>query len=465
MIDLAIVNGVIISSTDSGDASHLPRMTVLVHNGKIEGLLQPHAPFDAAQVLEIDGMFVMPGVIDIHFHSKGDAFENRGNFLSETKAAAAGGITTVFEMPISKPATSTLEVWERRREVAEREAYVNVALYAAPGHCDADEIKAMAEAGAIGFKLLLTKSPPGREAEFLGVTASNLAEVVQALELIRETGRRCVFHAEDQPLLDLYTARSLMSQNPDYKRHRLSRPSIVESTAVAALVAVARALNTPIHIAHVSSHAAIEWIRAGRELGAPVSSETCPHYLFFTDDVLEEIGAYGRINPPMRGKEDQEALWQALKTGVIDVVATDHAPFTVDEKEEGHGRILNAPPGHPGVEAMVSMIMTAALESRITLSQVVELLSTRPAQLFDLFPRKGSLQPGADADITIYDPRTKHQIDRRTWRSRAAGSNYLYHGVSTSGRVYATLVSGKVVYQDGEIVGQPGDGRIVRPGT
>ena len=465
MIDLAIVNGTILSSKDPEDTLHLPSATVLVHNGKIEGLLQPHASFEAVEVLDADGMLVMPGVIDIHFHSKGDAFKNQGNFRSETKAAAAGGITTVFEMPISKPATSTLEVWQRRREVAERDAYVNVALYAAPGHCDAGEIKAMAEAGAIGFKLLLTKSPPGREDEFFGVTASNLAEVVQALELIRETGRRCVFHAEDQSLIDLYTARTLKSDDPDFRRHRLSRPSIVESTAVASLVAVARALDAPIHIAHVSSRAAIEWIRTGRDLGAPVSSETCPHYLFFTDDVLEEIGHYGRINPPMRGKEDQEALWEALNSGVIDVVATDHAPFTVEEKEVGRGRILNAPPGHPGVEAMVSMIMTAALNSRITLTRAVELLSTRPAQLFDLYPRKGSLQPGADADITIYDPRSRRQIDRRTWWSRAAGSNYLYDGVTTHGSVYATLVGGKVVYEEGEIVGQPGDGGLVRPGT
>lgn len=463
MIDLAIVNGAILSSTNSRDTSPPPQMTVLVQDGKIEALLQPNAPFEARQVIDAKEMFVMPGVIDIHFHSKGDAFENTGNFLSETKAAAAGGITTVFEMPISKPATSTLEVWQSRKEVAEREAHVNVALYAAPGHRDPDQIRAMTEAGAIGFKLLLTRSPAGREEEFDGVTASNLAEVVQALELIGETGRRCVFHAEDQSLIDLYTARSLAGNGPDFRRHRRSRPAIVEATAVAALVAVSRALNAPIHIAHVSSRAAIEWIRTGRELGAPVSAETCPHYLFFTDDILEEIGHYGRINPPMRGRGDQEALWEALKSGVLDVVATDHAPFTVDEKEEANGRILDAPPGHPGVEAVVSLLFSAALDSRITLSQVVEFLTTRPAQLFGLYPRKGSLLPGADADITIYDPRRPHRIDRNTWRTRAAGSNYLYDGITTKGCVYATLVNGRVAYIDGQIVGEPGDGRIVRP--
>ena len=464
MIDLAIVNGRLINPfSEDGDGPE--QATLTVHQGQIQTILEPGTPVETNQVLDAQGMLVLPGAIDIHFHCRAPAFPARGDFASETRAAAAGGVTTIFEMPISKPGVSTVAIWEARRKLAERDAYVNVGLYAAPGLLDAEEIKGMAAAGAIGFKFFLTRAPKGREDEFEGLVAENMAIVAEALELIRPTGLRCAFHAEDQSLIDLYLARAQNDDMPDFKRQGQSRPAVVETTAIASLIALAIELDAPIHIVHVSTKVGADLIRYARSVGAPVTAETCPQYLLFSENILEQVGPYGKINPPLRHPEDQEALWRALADGVLDVITTDHSPFTAEEKEATWGDILAAPPGHPGVEALVPFVLTEALNGRFSLSRAVELISTKPAQLFNLFPHKGIIQAGSDADLTIYDPRPEGQIDRTRWLSRAAESNRLYDGLPIRGEVYATVVGGKVVYQAGQIEGKPGDGHIVRPMT
>jgi dihydroorotase (multifunctional complex type) len=462
LIDLAIINGAIVNPFTESTPPVLPA-TVAIQAGVIQAVLGPGEKVNAAQVLDAEGMLVLPGAIDIHVHCRAPAFPARGDFASETRAAAAGGITTLFEMPISKPGVSTVAIWEARRKLVERDAYVNVALYGAPGLLSGPEIRAMAGAGAIGFKLFLTRAPEGREDEFKGLVADNMGMVAEALELIRPTGLRCAIHAEDQSLIDYYTARAIASDMPDFKRQGQSRPAVVEATAIAALVTLAHSLNTPIHIVHVSTKAGVDLIRYARVMNTPVTAETCPQYLFFTDDILEQVGPYGKINPPLRSAGDCEALWQALSDRVLDLIATDHSPFTPEEKEAAWGRILEAPPGHPGLEALVPLVLTEALKGRFSLSRAVELISTKPAQIFNLYPHKGIIQAGADADLTLYDPRPERHINRTEWLSRAAECNRLYDGLAIQGEVHATVVGGKVVYRAGHILGQPGDGKLVRP--
>lgn len=463
MIDVAIVNGSLVSPSPEGRDLRVRPATLTIHEGRIQALLDPAETVDAALMLDAEGMLVLPGAIDIHFHCRAPAFPKRGDFATETRAAAAGGVTTVFEMPISKPGVSTAQIWESRAALASRQAYVNVGLYGSPGLLQPGEIEAMAAAGAIGFKLFLTRAPEGREDEFEGLIATDMASVVEALEMVHSTGLPCVFHAEEQSLVDLYSARALRSKGPDFRRHGRSRPAVVEATAVAALIAIAQQLNTWVHIAHVSAKATVDLLRYARAVRAPVTAETCPQYLFFTEEILEKIGPYGKINPPLRSAEDRDALWAALLEGILDVIATDHSPFAPEEKEATWGQILDAPPGHPGVEGLVPLVLTEALRGRFSVERAVGFISTRPAQLFNLYPRKGSLQPGADADITIYDPRPSRQIKRAEWLSRAADCNRLYDGMTVQGEVHATLLAGKLIYREGRVLGSPGDGKIVRP--
>ena len=454
--DLAIVGGDVFGE-------HVGPATVLVGGGRILALQAPEVPVTATRVLDATGMIVMPGAIDVHFHCRDPLATHRGDFASETRAAAAGGVTTVFEMPISKPATATLERWRARAAIAATKAYVHVGLYAAPGLLDAADLRALAEAGAVGFKLFTTRAVAGREDEFEGLATQSTAHVLQALELVRDLGRPLVVHAEDQDLIDLYRERADALEGPPFRRHQASRPAVVEASAIASIAQMALATGCSVHIAHVSSAAGVEAVRQAKRSGAPLTAETCPHYLFCTDDDLERAGTFGVINPPIRFAADRDALWAALADGTIDLIATDHAPFTRAEKEAATD-FLTAPPGHPGLEALLPLLMTAAAQGRISVQDVVNLVSRRPAARFGLLPHKGLLAPGADADVTVYDPRGTRTLRRGEGESRAADCNLLYDGATVQGHVHATLVDGQVVFEDGRIVGAPGMGRIVRPG-
>lgn len=454
--ELAITGGQV-AGVHSGPA------TVLVNKGRIVAVQAAELPINSATVIDATGMLVLPGAIDIHFHCRDPSYAHRGDFATETRAAAAGGVTTIFEMPISKPSTSTLARWLERRDIAASKAYVNIGLYAAPGLLEAAEVEALAEAGAIGFKLFTTSAVPGREDEFEGLSTENNAQVFRALEAVQRTGLRCVFHAEDQSLIDEFSSRIAGSNIPVHHFPNASRPAVAEAVAVAAIVQMAIATECPVHIAHVSSAASVQVVRQAKQAGAPITAETCPHYLFSTEEDLERVGPFGFINPPLRSAADQAALWEALADGTLDVVATDHAPFTREEKEAPRSDLRETPPGHPGVETLVPLLMTAVAQGRLSLEKVVDLISVRPAQLFGLNPAKGSLAPGSDADITIYDPRQTRIIQRGEGESRAADCNLLYAGMEVNGKVHATVVNGELAYLDGQVVGRQGAGKIVSP--
>ena len=456
--DIAIVGGTVATT-------YLGPATVLVSDGRIQALVAADIPVEATHIINARGMLVIPGVIDIHFHCRDPSYTHRGDFATESRAAAAGGVTTIFEMPISKPGTATLERWEYRRDIALKKAYVNIGLYGAPGLLDESDLRAMANAGAVGFKLFTTQAVPGREDEFEGLTADSAAHALRALEIVRQTGLRCVFHAEEQSLLDLFRSRVEESKTSNYQLHNASRPPVVEATAAAMIVQLALATNCPVHIAHVTSAATLDVVRHAKRIGAPVTAETCPHYLFCTEDDLERAGPFGVINPPIRSAKDRDALWNGIADGTIDVIATDHAPFSRPEKEAATGNILASPPGHPGIESLLPLLMTAVTEKRLTLELAIKLLSVTPARLFNLYPAKGVLAPGSDADITIYDPRQQRIIRRGEGESRAADCNLLYDGMTVAGHVYATIVNGRLVYLDGNVVGAPGIGKIVHPST
>jgi dihydroorotase-like cyclic amidohydrolase len=222
-------------------------------------------------------------------------------------------------------------------------------------------------------------------------------------------------------------------------------------------------LDAAAHIAHLSSSSGVNLIRDARARGCrKLTAETCPHYLLFTNDILEKVGAFGKINPPMRELLDQQALWQGLNDGTIDVIATDHAPFTVAEKDVAMENILSAPPGHPGVEILVPFAMTQALCGKFSVPQAVDLISTRPAKLFDLYPNKGAILPGSDADLVIYDP-DGAATRREQWLTKTADSNRLYRNWPAQGHVQTTILNGKVIYRDGKYIGERGAGQLVRP--
>ena len=456
MVDTLITGGTVV--TPRGQE----RLDVALKDGRIEGLLEPDTPTGAKETIDASGKHILPGAIDIHFHVRAPAYPQRGTVASETRAAAAGGVTTLFEMPISKPCCATPEVFRQRRELFAKDAYVNFALYGAPGMLNPDYVSGMVDEGAIGFKIFMTEAPKGRDDEFIGLCLPEEGEQFEALQLVADTGLVTVVHAESSPLLKHFSAKLEQTGRNDPETHGESRPPVVEAVAIAKLLTMNEAAGAKMHIAHVSCRAAVNALRKFQPF-MDVTGETCPQYLLFTEQALSRYGSYAKINPPLRTEDDQEALWEALQDGTLISVTTDHSPFAVEEKEKAKTDIWAAPPGAPGIEELVPGMLDAAASGKVTLEQAVNLISTNGAKRFGLYPQKGAIQKGADADLVIVDLEAQTTIDKNELFTKAKLCDYLYDGMTFQGKVLTTIVGGETVYHEGEVTGQPGWGEFVRP--
>jgi dihydroorotase-like cyclic amidohydrolase len=319
----------------------------------------------------------------------------------------------------------------------------------------------MAEEGAIAFKIFTTNPVPGRQDEFEGLCVPEEWQQLRALELAKETGLVTVVHAESQPLMDYYIQLAKATDRNDPFVHSASRPPVVEALAISKIATLNDLVGTKLHIAHVTSQHALQTLRKWQSY-QDISGETCPHYLLFTEEALVEFGRYAKINPPLRQLDDIEALWEGLRDGSLLAVTTDHSPFTVEEKERARNDIWAAPPGVPGVEFLLPVMLDAAVRGRVTLEQAVALISSNGARRFGLYGRKGVIAPGADADMVLVDLGAETKVERAKEFSQSRDTDYLFHGKTFKGRIERTIVNGKTVFVDGKVLGKPGDGRFVR---
>lgn len=455
--DAVISNGTVV--TPSG----IQKLDVAIVGEQIAALLEPGSSVTATRQIDASGKLVLPGAIDIHFHCRAPAYPERGDFATETRAAAAGGVTTIFEMPISKPCCATGDVFRMRKALAEANAYVNFGLYAAPGLLDQKEIEDMVNEGAIAFKIFMTSPPAGREDEFEGLCLPEVPELYQALQLVAQTGLVCAIHAENDHLINHHTQALLTSKRNDILAHGESRPPHVEALGVATVATLNQSIGANIHIAHVSSEAALNVVRRFQTDDGWLTAETCPHYLLFTEEDMNRVGPYAKINPPLRHQSDQDALWEGIADGTLMAVTTDHSPFTVEEKERARTDIWHTPPGAPGVEELLLMMIDRALRGAISLEQAVDLISTNGTKRFGIYPKKGAIAVGSDADIVILDPDETTMISKDMLFSQARECDKLYDGMTFLGKIKETLVNGRTVFKDGKVVGEAGWGKFVRP--
>ncbi len=453
----------VISNGDVVTENAIIPVDVGIKGGKIAALLTRGTPIETEEQIDATGQLILPGAIDIHFHCRAPAYPQRGDFATETRAAAAGGVTTIFEMPISKPCCATGDIFRMRKVLAEENAYVNFGLYAAPGLLDPNEIADMVAEGAIGFKIFMTAAPAGRDDEFEGLCLPDVDDLYQGLKLVAETGLVCAVHAENNQLLEWHTQQLKEANRNDVPAHGESRPPHVEALAIATLLTLNERIGAKLHIAHLSAKEPLEVFRRFKTTGSTATAETCPHYLFFTESDLERVGPYAKINPPLRKQADQDALWQGLADGTLMAITTDHSPFTVEEKERARTDIWLTPPGAPGVEELVLSTIDAALNGRMSLEKAVQLISTNGAKRFGIYPNKGVIAPNADADIVLYDPSTSTTIHKDMLFSQARECDKLYEGMAFQGKIVRTIVNGKTVFVDGEVVGTRGGGEFVRP--
>jgi allantoinase len=457
MLDVLLTQGKVVT------AGVVTELDVGIQNGKIYATYGHGGAPEAKRTLNCQGSLILPGFIDTHFHCRAPARPDRETWASATKAAAAGGVTTILEMPSSTPVASTPEVIRCRRESSVGECYVDFGLYGGGASGDGEIIAGLVEEGVIGFKVFMHSPPPGHGSGSQGLYTTSNGELYKALRAISAAGGDlpCAVHAEDESLIETLTTELKAADRHDPLAHLESRPPFVEAAAVATLLVLAEELGLRLHLPHVSSGWAMRLAREAKRRAAKLSVETCPHYLLCDDKDMERLGSFAKINPPLRPAKDVAALWDALRDGTVDTVGSDHGPYRPEEKAEPD--IWRTPAGHPGVEVLGHAMLSEALGGRIPLPRAVEVLAEAPARIFSLWPTKGCIAAGADADLVVYDPRIVWTFRKENSFS-LAGDNYrLWHGRQFRGKVVRTLVRGETVYLDGQIVGKAGHGSMVRP--
>ncbi len=443
--DLIICNGTVVSPTTS------IRADVAVRDGRIVAITEPGMMPEASAKLDATGKYLLPGAIDSHVHFRDPGYTDKETWETGSAAAAMGGVTTVLDMPNTDPHTGTVEGLKVKREIAGRLSYVDFGLYGLLDESSLDHLEALIAAGVPGFKCFMCDTTGDLPAPSDGA-------MLEGFEIIARHGIRCIVHAENASIIDYRSRRLRAAGRTDAHAHLDARPAVCAIEAVGRAIAFAEWTGARLHIAHKSSKDALYLIRDAKARGVDVTAETCPHYLLMDSRDVERWRGMVRINPPIREEGHAEALWQAMKEGVIDMIATDHAPHMQAEKTDPN--IWNCCRGISGIEVQMPLMLTEVNHGRMTLNDYVRWSAINPAKAWGLYPRKGVLKVGADADIVVVDMEVSATIDETTLHSKHKFTPW--HGRSITARPIHTLVRGQVVVRDGVLVGQTGCGREVK---
>ena len=430
--------------------------TITVEDGRISSIRQgPAAPEELAQaqqVLDAGGKLLIPGGIDPHVHLRDPGNPERETFATGTMAAAAGGVTTLMEHPISKPPQYSVKILENRIRVADAQAFVDYAFVGAAGGRQPERIQALARDGRVlAFKTFLHQPPNGRDLEFEGLTMADDYELYRGLEAVAGTGLHCLVHAEDNDLIQGLTAQFQAQGKRDPLAHTQTRPTIAEVASVARVITFARETGAVVEFCHISTPEAAQLIKEEKARGTKLILETCPHYLMLSTRDLVQHGPFAKCNPPLRTPEARDRLWDYVQDGTVDIIGSDHAPFLLEEKLKGEADIFQAMSGFPGIDLRMPLMMTAVKQGKLTLKRCVELLSVNPAKVFGIYPRKGTIQVGCDADFTVLDPDRPFVVDRGAMYTKSKETARVYEGWTLYGQAIHTVVRGRVVMRDGVV--------------
>ncbi len=450
-MELLIKNGTIVTETE------MFRGDIAVQNGKI-AMIGTALDVPAVTVVDAKGKYVLPGAIDAHTHLAmpfGGTVSADG-YLAGTRAAACGGVTTVFDYPMQRKGMGILETVEKRRAMCDPEACVDYAFHCIVtdlnGGSLLNEFQAAADYGITSFKCFFVYKKEGMMVDD--------ATFIKVLLKAREVGTITNLHAENPDVIDMNIEQFRREGKTSAWYHYLSRPEWVEAEADKRAVHWAKSVNAPLYLVHMADREGLEAAVAAKRGGAPIYIETCPQYLEFTCDVYKRPDGRNFVcSPPMKGEESREALWKAVADGSIDTVATDHCPFQSYEKDWGKDDFTKIPNGCAGVENLYPYMLSAANEGKIPFPRAVQLCAANPAKIFGCVS-KGSLTVGKDADIVLYDPEKTFTISVKNMHSDY--DHTIWEGKTLKGYPVQTYVRGKLVYKDGEFTGTPGYGQFVK---
>jgi allantoinase len=427
---------------------------LVIEDGRILAISDQADRGGADELIDAAGLVVLPGAIDMHSHFEDPGHTEREDFTTGTMAAAAGGFTTVLEHPLTYPPVTTAQLYREKREMARRKVVTDFGLWGALTAPSIPEIRDQWAEGAGAFKAFMPISDPSypnvSDAEFLD--GMREVKALDALVLV---------HAESDSLLQAGLARMQAAGRVDPLAHHEARPAFVEEEAVHRALFLAAHADVRIQIVQVSSPLSAELVRGEKLRGRPVSMEICPHHLLLDLDDLVRLGPYGMCAPALRPRELVERLWGYVLDGTADCLISDHCAYTIEEKEPGWQNIFDAPLGCQVIQETVPLVLDEAYHRRgMPLDAFARFSSTTPARIARLYPTKGTILPGVDADLALYDLVTEWTVDARSQQfSKNPWSPF--DGRRARARVVRTLVRGETVYADGEILAEPGHGRFL----
>lgn len=447
---LLFTNGTLVTATEQFAAD------LLVVDGKIQAI-GTNLTDDDAHIVDATGKLLLPGALDVHTHLEMPfgGTVSADSYLSGTRAAACGGVTTVFDYPMQRKGKGIVETVHTRDALCAPQACVDYAFHCIitdlNGGTLLDEFEAAVAHGITSFKCFLVYKKEGMMVDD--------ATLVRVMRRAKEVGAITNLHAENPDLIDLNIEQFQAEGKTSAWYHYLSRPEAVEAEADKRAVHLATYVNAPLYLVHMADKEGLETALAAKRAGHDIFVETCPQYLAFTSDVYKrEDGRNFVCSPPIKGQESQDALWEAIRNGSLDVVATDHCPFQSHEKDWGKDDFTKIPNGCAGVENLYPYMLSAANEGRISFSRAVALCATNPARIFGC-DTKGSLTVGKDADIVVYDPERDFTISVANMHSDY--DHTIWEGTTLHGYPIQTYVRGQLVYDNGAFVGTPGFGRYV----
>jgi dihydropyrimidinase len=452
-MSLLIKHGTIVTATDEyvGD--------VLVEGEKIT-VIGTALTMQADTVIDAAGKYVLPGGIDVHTHldMPFGGTTSADDFESGTIAAAHGGTTSIVDFAIQYKGETLHHAWETWMKKAEGKAAIDYGFHMIMTDLTdqvEQEMDALVRQGVTSFKLFMA---------YPGVFMLDDASIFRAMLRTGKNGGTICMHAENGGVIDVLVKKALAEGKTAPKYHALTRPVRAEAEATHRAIALAEIADVPVYIVHLSAAEALEMVTEARDRGLPAYAETCPQYLFLSYDNYEEPGFDGAkyvMSPPLRPKDTQDRLWRGLAFNDLQAISTDHCPFCMKEKHLGDGDFSKIPNGAPGIETRMSLVYDGGVRTgRISMNRFVELTSTSPAKIFGLFPKKGTIAPGSDADIVVFDPKKTMRLGAKALHMRVDYSPY--EGREVTGVTETVISRGRIIIDHGQFVGRTGTGSFLK---
>ncbi len=453
MATTLIKNGTVVTASDEyrGD---------VLCDGETIAQIGTKIDVKADTVIDATGRYVIPGGIDVHTHMElpfGGTVSS-DDFQTGTIAAAHGGTTTIVDFAVQDRGQPARKAWETWMAKAAGKAAIDYGFHMILREFNdslAKEMKELVQEGVSSFKLFMA---------YPGVFMMDDAQIFRAMQRSGEVGATICMHAENGGVIDVLVQQALANGQTAPKYHALTRPARAEAEATHRAIAIAEIANVPVYIVHLSAAGALDMVTEARDRGVPAYAETCPQYLFLDYSNYEEAGFSGAkyvMSPPLREASMQDQLWRGLKGNDLQLVATDHCPFCMKEKQLGAGDFSKIPNGAPGVETRLALLFDGGVrQGRISLQRWVEICSTAPAKIFGMAGKKGTIAPGADADIVVWDPEHKQTLSARTLHMNCDYNPY--EGRVVTGGAETVLSRGRIVVDKGTFTGKPGSGRFLR---